>query len=58
MGGETELADMRAGYRELDSSMKEKIENLSAYHSTQYSQANDLGDFNRHKGVFITVKRI
>ena len=25
--------------------MKEKIENLSAYHSTQYSQANDLGDF-------------
>ena len=44
-GGETELADMRAGYRELDSSMKEKIENLSAYHSTQYSQANDLGDF-------------
>ncbi len=36
-GGETELADMRAGYRELDSSMKEKIENLSAYHSTQYS---------------------
>ena len=44
-GGETELADMRAGYRELDSLMKEKIENLSAYHSTQYSQANDLGDF-------------
>jgi len=44
-GGETELADMRAGYAALDQAMRDRIENLSAYHSTQYSQANDLGDF-------------
>ena len=44
-GGETELADMRAGYAALDAATKAKIEDLSAYHSTQYSQANDLGDF-------------
>ena len=44
-GGETQLADMRAGYQELDEATKEKIEELMAYHSTQYSQANDLGDF-------------
>ena len=44
-GGETQLADMRAGYQELDDATKEKIEELMAYHSTQYSQANDLGDF-------------
>lgn len=48
-GGETELADMRAGYAALDAAFdaatREKIERLSAYHSTQYSQANDLGDF-------------
>ena len=49
-GGETQLADMRAGYQELDDATKEKIEDLSAYHSTQYSQANDLGDFPEQGG--------
>ena len=44
-GGETELADMRAGYAALDQATKDRIANLSAYHSTQFSQANDLGDF-------------
>ncbi len=44
-GGETELADMRAGYAALDQATKDKIADLSAYHSTQYSQANDVGDF-------------
>ncbi len=44
-GGETELADMRAGYAALDDNTKARIADLSAYHSTQYSQANDLGDF-------------
>ena len=44
-GGETELADMRAGYAALDRAMQDRIASLSAYHSTQYSQANDLGDF-------------
>ena len=44
-GGETELADARAGYAALDRTLKARVEQLSAYHSTQYSQANDLGDF-------------
>ena len=46
-GGETELADMRAGYAALDEPTRARSEDLSAYHSTQYSQANDLGDFPR-----------
>ena len=44
-GGETELADARAGYAALSESMRDYIKTLSAYHSTQFSQANDLGDF-------------
>ena len=44
-GGETELADLRAGYRDLPETMKARISGLSAYHSTQYSQANDLGHY-------------
>ena len=44
-GGETELADARAAYDALDEATKAKIEHLSAYHSTEYSQANDVGDF-------------
>ena len=44
-GGETQLADMRAGYAALDEETKAKVADLAAYHSTQYSQANDLGDF-------------
>lgn len=37
-GGETEWADMRAAYDELSDDMKERIEDLSAYHSLYYSQ--------------------
>ncbi len=44
-GGQTELADMRAAYAALDESLRESISHLSAYHSTQYSQAHDVGDF-------------
>ncbi len=44
-GGETELADARAGYAALGEPARSRIENLSAYHSVAYSQANDLGDF-------------
>ena len=44
-GGETQLADTRAGYAALDESTQLRIADLSAYHSTQFSQANDLGDF-------------
>lgn len=49
-GGETELADMRAGYAALDQATKDRIEGLSAYHSNQYSQAKDIGDFPRVDG--------
>ncbi len=38
-GGETELADMRAGYDALDDATKERIADLSAYHSLYASQA-------------------
>lgn len=44
-GGGTALADTRSGYAALDQATKDRIENLSAFHSNQYSQANDLGDF-------------
>ncbi len=44
-GGETQLADLRAGYTALDQATMDRIEKLSAFHSTQYSQANDVGDF-------------
>jgi alpha-ketoglutarate-dependent taurine dioxygenase len=44
-GGQTELADMRAGYVALDQNIKDRIDTLSAYHSTEFSQANDIGDF-------------
>jgi len=44
-GGETELADARAGFAALDQEMKNKIEHLGAFHSAEYSQANDLGNF-------------
>ena len=44
-GGATELADMRAAYAALDEATRERIADLSAYHSTQFSQANDVADF-------------
>ena len=44
-GGQTELADTRAAWASLDQATRDRIEHLSAYHSTQYSQANDVGDF-------------
>jgi alpha-ketoglutarate-dependent taurine dioxygenase len=57
VGGETELADMRAGYAALSEEMKRRIEGLSAYHSNQYSQANDIGDFppTDLEGIFRTT---
>ena len=44
-GGQTELADLRSGYEALDDTTKEIVAGLSAFHSTNFSQANDLGDF-------------
>lgn len=56
-GGQTELADMRSAYAELDQATKDRIADLSAYHSTNFSQANDLGDFpqSNGEGVYGTV---
>lgn len=56
-GGQTELADSRAAYAALDQATKDRISDLSAYHSTNYSQANDLGDFpdTNGEGVYGTV---
>ena len=42
-GGETGWADMRAAYDGLSQSMKEKINNLSAYHSYEWSQKERFG---------------
>jgi alpha-ketoglutarate-dependent taurine dioxygenase len=59
-GGETGWADMRAGYAALEPNMREKIAELSAYHSLVYSQAkightpkNENGDY---RGYGFTVK--
>ena len=38
-GGETEVADMRAAYDELNQEMKDRISDLEAYHSLYQSQA-------------------
>ncbi len=38
-GGETEFADMRAAWDELDTETQAQLETLSAYHSLYYSQA-------------------
>lgn len=56
-GGNTEFADTRSAYAELDEATKARIAGLSAYHSTNYSQANDLGDFpqSNGEGVYGTV---
>ena len=43
-GGQTGWADMRAAYDALDSDLRTKVENLTAYHSLYYSQAK-LGHF-------------
>ena len=38
-GGETEWADMRAAYEELDAQTRERIAGLAAYHSLYHSQS-------------------
>ena len=42
-GGETGWADMRAAYEGLNQSMKEKINDLSAFHSYEWSQKEGFG---------------
>lgn len=43
-GGGTELADARHAYECLDEATRAQIAPLAAYHSTEYSQARDVGD--------------
>jgi alpha-ketoglutarate-dependent taurine dioxygenase len=38
-GGETEWADMRAAYADLDAELRARVTALSAFHSIRYSQA-------------------
>lgn len=42
-GGQTEWADMRSAYEALDPVMRQRVGELSAYHSLRYSQSR-LGD--------------
>ena len=44
-GGQTALVDMREAYQRLDVNTRRRIDGLSAWHSTQFSQAADMGDF-------------
>ena len=48
--GQTAFADMRAAYYSLSDALKIKIEHLSAFHSTEYSQAKDWGHFSNSVG--------
>ena len=41
-GGETGWADCRASYEALDQEMKDRIEELSAFHSYEFSQKGSL----------------
>ena len=54
-GGETGWADCRASYAALDQDMKDKIDELSAYHSYEFSQkdryghkSKDISEFNSY----------
>ena len=49
-GGATGWADMRAAYDALDPSVREKIANLSAYHSLRHSQAKIGHDAQKGRG--------
>ena len=42
-GGETGWADMRSAYEGLSQTMKDQIDNLSAYHSYEWSQKERFG---------------
>lgn len=48
-GGQTELADARAGYADLPEELRGRVQGRSAYHSTQYSQAKDLQHYPKQK---------
>ncbi len=51
-GGETGWADCRASYAALDLKTKEKIANLSAYHSYEFSQKERYGHKSKEESEF------
>ena len=52
IGGHTGFADLRAGYDTLDAATKERIENLSAFHSLHYSQSKLGHDSRKQDGEY------
>ena len=51
-GGETGWVDCRASYAALENEMKEKLKNLNAYHSYEYSQKERYGHKSKEEGDF------
>ena len=51
-GGETGWADCRASYEALDQEMKDKIDELSAYHSYEFSQKDRFGHKSKEQSEF------
>ena len=51
-GGETGWADCRASYKALDQEMKDKIDELSAFHSYEFSQKDRFGHKSKEESEF------
>lgn len=51
-GGETGWIDCRASYEALENEMKEKLKNLNAYHSYEYSQKERYGHKSKEESEF------
>ncbi len=51
-GGETGWVDCRASYAALENEMKEKLKNLNAYHSYEYSQKERYGHKSKEESEF------
>ena len=51
-GGETGWADCRASYEALDQEMKDKIDELSAFHSYEFSQKDRFGHKSKEESEF------
>jgi len=59
-GGETAFADMRYAFESLDEKTKERVKNLAAFHSIEYSQAKmghlsytDGGGYGSHGNAYL-----
>ena len=51
-GGETGWVDCRASYAALENEIKEKLKNLNAYHSYEYSQKERYGHKSKEESEF------